>query len=893
MIKVLQRAASAVDRNLQDAFKNLGSAVTAKPWLVIVVTLVVAVALSGGMSMAKTESNGENLWTPQDTEAKDQQKWVLGTFGAANRQAYVYSMEGERNVLTREGLTALAQLTTKIKSTKASCEKGSCKGEQVHYGPGGGIDVSTGDAIMSVLSIWDDQQPPADADYLADINDQSKWISTSGTRLTEQDLFGGVDRDADGKIVSAKVFRTRFMLKNDLEDVDNEDKDPATEAWEMEFDKVVLDFSEIGLSDNFPYSQAGQASESGKAIQGDVSLLSIGYIMLIIYSGIVLSHAKLSKSNSVISMFSALSVAMAATSAFGICAYFGVKQNPVVSVLYLLLLGIGMDDTFVIVGALVRTDDGEPRERVITAVKRAGASITVTSVTNIVAFAAGMSSSLPALRDFCIFAATGIVFDFFYQCTFLIAIIYYRVKAAGPDWLFCMKVDPESTGYCSCSVPGCSRNGKHVCCPCTFESNGKDKTLMQSLLNRVTSLTLTPVGNVVVLAITSGLVFGACTGIPHLKQDFENEWFLPADSYAATSVQIVKDYFPTSGGIPFYVYTKAGDYSAAHRDGSLSAMYGRVRKCEWTARQVFNWYDSFVEEQSRSDRAQVSDKAFALEVSKFISSPAGSRFAKDVVFEKASGNVMGIMGTRAFYQGKLTEDAGQDIELVNKIRESTGKKPLDAFPFYYAFLFYDGFALMVEETIRNVVVALVCVLLVTTVLLGDILGSFLVVSMVGIVDVCLLGYMAHWNLDFNSVTAINVTIAVGLAVDYSAHVTHSFLVATGDHKQRVTHAIDHVGSSVANGAFTTFLAVLPLGASKSYVFTVFFKMWFMIIVFGIYMGLILLPVVLRWIGPPSYSTVEHETCHAGVKPMETATDEQLDVEHKGTAVGLEGGAAGA
>merc|ERR1719221_1870972 len=845
------------------------------------------------MSVAETESNGENLWTPQDTEAKDQQKWVLGTFGAANRQVYVYSMKGEKTVLTREGLTALARLVTKIKSTTASCEKGSCKGKQVQYGPGSGIDVSTGDAIMSVLSIWDDQQPPADADFLADINDQSRWISTGGTRLTEQDLFGGVDRDADGKIVSAKVFRTRFMLKNDLEDVDNEDKDPATEAWEMEFDQVVLDYSEIALPDNFPYSQAGQASESGTAIQGDVSLLSIGYVLLIVYSGIVLSHSKLSKSSSVISMFSVVSVAMAATSAFGVCAYFGVKQNPVVSVLYLLLLGIGMDDTFVIMGALVRTDDGEPRERVVTAVKRAGASITVTSVTNIVAFAAGMSSSLPALRDFCIFAATGIVFDFLYQCTFLLAIIYCRVKAGGPDWLFCMKVDPESTGCCSCSAPGCSRNGRHVCCPCTFESSGKDKALMQSLLNRVTSFTLTPVGNVVVVAITLGLVAGACTGIPQLKQDFDNEWFLPADSYAATSAKIVKDYFPASGGVPFYVYTKAGDYSSAHRDGSLSAMYGRVRDCEWTARQVFNWYDSFVEDQGRSDRAQVSDRAFALEVSTFTSSPAGSRFAKDVVFDRVNGDAVSIAGTRALYQGTITEDASQDVEFVNKLRESADKRPLDAFPFFYAFLFYDGYALMVEETIRNVVVALVCVLLVTTVLLGDILGSFLVVSMVGIVDVCLLGYMAHWNLDFNSVTAINVTIAVGLAVDYSAHVTHSFLVATGDRKQRVTHAIDHVGSSVANGAFTTLLAVLPLGASKSYVFTVFFKMWFMIIVFGIYMGLILLPVVLRWIGPSSYSTVEHETCNAGVKPKETATDEQLDVKHRGTAVSIQEGLAGA
>merc|ERR1712054_352228 len=112
------------------------------------------------------------------------------------------------------------------------------------------------------------------------------------------------------------------------------------------------------------------------------------------------------------------------------------------------------------------------------------------------------------------------------------------------------------------------------------------------------------------------------------------------------------------------------------------------------------------------------------------------------------------------------------------------------------------------------------------------------------VDVCILGYMSHWNLDFNSVTAINLVLAVGLAVDYSAHIAHSFLVSKGCGLERAKEAVDHIGASVFNGAFSTFLAVLPLGLSKSYVFQVFFKMWFMIVIFGTYFGIIVLPLVL-------------------------------------------------
>lgn len=66
---------------------------------------------------------------------------------------------------------------------------------------------------------------------------------------------------------------------------------------------------------------------------------------------------------------------------------------------------------------------------------------------------------------------------------------------------------------------------------------------------------------------------------------------------------------------------------------------------------------------------------------------------------------------------------------------------------------------------------------------------------------------------------------------------------------KVRKALTQMGSSVFHGAASTFLAILPLSAAASYIFTVFFRMWFGIIVFGVANGFILLPVLLSLIGP--------------------------------------------
>ena len=106
-----------------------------------------------------------------------------------------------------------------------------------------------------------------------------------------------------------------------------------------------------------------------------------------------------------------------------------------------------------------------------------------------------------------------------------------------------------------------------------------------------------------------------------------------------------------------------------------------------------------------------------------------------------------------------------------------------------------------------------------------------------------------WGLTIDSVAIINLVLAIGLSVDYSVHVAHAFLQIPGTRQERVDKALEEMGTAVVHGAFSTFLAVLILSSSQSYIFRIFFKQFFGICVFGASHGLVLLPTLLSLIGP--------------------------------------------
>ena len=139
-----------------------------------------------------------------------------------------------------------------------------------------------------------------------------------------------------------------------------------------------------------------------------------------------------------------------------------------------------------------------------------------------------------------------------------------------------------------------------------------------------------------------------------------------------------------------------------------------------------------------------------------------------------------------------------------------------------------------------------------------------VMMMVGITLVDIVGYLYFWDITIDIVSSINIVISVGLCVDYSVHIGHCFMVSPGTRLERTITSLENIGPAVFNGGLTTFLALVLCGASTSHTFITFFKVktgqvksghfsnfqvFVLTVVFGVYHGLVLLPVLLALLGP--------------------------------------------
>merc|ERR1719272_389136 len=169
------------------------------------------------------------------------------------------------------------------------------------------------------------------------------------------------------------------------------------------------------------------------------------------------------------------------------------------------------------------------------------------------------------------------------------------------------------------------------------------------------------------------------------------------------------------------------------------------------------------------------------------------------------------------------------MELMRAVvKESSGD--LSAFAFSNSFFNLERFIGFLPTTKLNVVSAFVACMVVCLFFLMSPALVAIIGLMVVCIDVWLFGLMTLWNVNLNESSVVCVVMACGFAVDFCAHVGHSFKYSVGTGDERATHAIAHAGRAIANAGFTTLLATTCLIAGGA-IFITFAKMFAGIIVF--------------------------------------------------------------
>ena len=114
---------------------------------------------------------------------------------------------------------------------------------------------------------------------------------------------------------------------------------------------------------------------------------------------------------------------------------------------------------------------------------------------------------------------------------------------------------------------------------------------------------------------------------------------------------------------------------------------------------------------------------------------------------------------------------------LKDLRNLEAKGPTKTYSFNRQFYNYESYLVFSKETLISIGGSIAIIFLVLLVTTGNILMTLYILLCVVLVILFLFSLLPFWDLTLNSITIVNVVIALGLSVDYSAHIGHSFMTA--------------------------------------------------------------------------------------------------------------------
>ncbi|XP_014230059.1 protein patched homolog 3-like [Trichogramma pretiosum] len=914
-LEKLYRVPRVISNTVEKFFYNLGLQIAKNPRKWMSGCIIVIIACIAGLLRFRQEKNPLKLWVPPDSDFVRDTEWLMSTFKEGQRiENFIFAAE---DILQPDALMKLNEITLRIFNAQTNSQPklgwtDVCFKVPIISGVNGmgtrrkrGMDddffdneptvvnkpgydavahlppevfcpiynsLAKGCLLFSIMDIWEFNSTLIKSQTKEDIVSKFNSVNISptlGHPLNYSQLLGGITRDEEGRIISAKVVKTQWTVyvNFSLMDMNEMGNDAGTADWSTkevhEWEAVYLKELESvssnmkGSDSNYSlYYEAGRSfgDISQDSIFHDAEKLAAGIILMSLYVQVVLSRFNWVEWRFWLTSVSLFSIGGAFVVAIGLCSLFGVPYGPVHTSLPFMLMGLGVDDTFVMMAAWDEVASRQVNlkkplvERVALTLSHAGAAISVTSLTDVVAFVIGASTILPSLNSFCIYAAVGVMVTYLLQVTFFVAFFT----------LDCRRVEQKRNGV----LPCCVSHPNFVPTPIDAE-HSLSWRLIDKLFGKVI---LTLPGKIIVLALTVGFATFGALGSMQLEQWFDPVWFLPKESYLAEYLVVKQQEFPKVGS----------EATAFVSEVDFRNEFGKILNLSRTLEaasfvdDVKTWPIDFVtfcdaNFNVDAENATLSESDFRLYLSKFLFSRSGGKYQRNFHFEKPPVcgqptpklKTVSIDFTFAHFSAPY-----EWIPAMDNAKETMAQLEFDGLAIVWSEMFATWVTdkVISQEVLRNLMLALICVMGMTAFLIAEpqTVGWILLCVLLTLLDVC--GFMYYWGLTIDIVSCIGLELAVGLSVDYAAHVAHAFLNAhevTGaknrlsERSARALKAVRHIGAAVLFGAGSTLLALSLLSTSKAYVFRAFFKIFLLVIVFGLFHGLLLLPVVLSTIGPRS------------------------------------------
>uniref|UniRef100_A0A1I7U1G2 SSD domain-containing protein n=1 Tax=Caenorhabditis tropicalis TaxID=1561998 RepID=A0A1I7U1G2_9PELO len=497
-------------------------------------------------------------------------------------------------------------------------------------------------------------------------------------------------------------------------------------------------------------------------------------------------------------------------SSTGLLMLFDVTFVDMCTVMPFLSLTIGIDDTFLMLAAWHETDRNLPYEkRIEKSMRHAAVSISITSLTDSLAFLIGSIAPLPAVMYFCYYSSAAISFIFLYCLTMFVAVLSLQGKRE-------QELRHSVTGgktrdledyESATSHQLLLKMGSRVSMKVTDEENNNNEKPLEKgdvrmwyqrfFEDRYAPFIANSKISILSLLVYLAYLGAAGYGIQQLKIGFDLINIVQENSASRVFLEVRQKLFPED--------TKIMDI-AIMNSPNLSNPEERFE---------------FLEILSEFEKLSQSKKTFLM---------SNEKFGYDVLSDRQFR-----LSTRL-----RNVDTDQQISECARTMRSLTKTHSNYSMTTYSPLWNiaDEYDIMWPQTIQDIYISIAVMIPVALLFIPQPLCSLIIGLNIASIAFGVIGTMSFLGVSLDATSMITVAMSVGFSVDFAAHVSYAYMTESRVPPEGVSpifsrfcHTLGTVGWPVTQASVSVLLGVSSLYLVDSYVVQTCFRTVVLVILF--------------------------------------------------------------
>lgn len=911
--------------HIETAFSRIAQMCAESPYLTISTSLIVVLLLSTGLMKLEWETDPIKLWVSPSEPAFHERQYFESSFGEWFRieQLFVSNKDGSP-VLTWDTIQwwfekelELYELEDEFNTTHSL--------DPLCFKP-----LEETCVIESFTQYFQ-----GDIRYLTEDNWAHEINACAESPVNclptfQQPLKKNVLFSLDN-VLDSEAFVITLLVNSNLTDEEHTANAVAYEhALQNWVRKLQAEKPHLQISFSTEISLLEELNQSTNT---DVKVVVISYILMFLYASIALGGkipTNFSLKSFVLTRFllgfsGIVIILLSVAASAGICSWAGIKSTLIIAeVIPFLVLAIGVDNVFLIVHELHLISERVPEmnveSRISLAVKKIGPSCFISAVLQVSMFLVASSIQMPAVRNFAFYSAGAVAINFVLQMTAFIALLSLdqkRLEDGRLDlapWIQVNRIEIANDDELAEHIEyNFSNLISQYYGPWLLQPSNRGKVLSIFLLWLGISLAL----------------------LPNVQLGLDQRLALPSDSYLVDYFNAVYDYMDV--GPPVFFVVKDLDVTTRENQQKVCGKFStcdefsvaNVLEQEFKrgnsstiAEPSSNWLDDFLawlnpdlDQCCRFKKTAVGEEfcspfapprqcvlcyadhsppynismeglpvgeEYMMYFKQWITEPSDPCPLGGKAPYSSSINYNDTAIKSSYFRTSHSPLRSQSdfivayqnaLRVVDEIKKLASGN-LDVFAFSPFYVFFVQYITILSLTFTTLGVAALIIYAVSALLLGSLrMATLLTITAVAIV-VNIGGVMAVWGISLNAVSLVNLIICLGLAVEFTVHITRAYQTVRNEESEEDLYnsfmnghdgpkflqdyrksllafkALCRVGGSVLGGiTITKFIGILVLAFTRSKIFEVYyFRMWLSLVFIASTHALVLMPVLLSMFG---------------------------------------------